>query len=119
MVLTGANADGAAGSPASKARRRRDRAGPRDAERREMPRRRARPSPTRPSCRSSEIPGALVALCGQRVEGRRLMATILLVDDRPQNLLALEAILEPLGQRLVRATSGDEALRRLLDGTSR
>jgi PAS domain S-box-containing protein len=39
---------------------------------------------------------------------------ILLVDDRPENLLALEAILEPLGQNLVRATSGDEALRKLL-----
>ena len=40
--------------------------------------------------------------------------SILLVDDRPENLLALEAILEPLGQRLVRANSGEEALRRLL-----
>jgi PAS domain S-box-containing protein len=39
---------------------------------------------------------------------------ILLVDDRPENLLALEAILEPLGQTLVRAESGDEALRKLL-----
>ena len=39
---------------------------------------------------------------------------ILIVDDRPENLLALEAILEPLGQRLVRALSGDEALRLLL-----
>jgi PAS domain S-box-containing protein len=39
---------------------------------------------------------------------------ILLVDDRPQNLLALEAILEPLGQELVEATSGEEALKRLL-----
>ena len=36
---------------------------------------------------------------------------ILLVDDRPENLLALEAILEPLGQRLVRAQSGEDALR--------
>jgi PAS domain S-box-containing protein len=40
---------------------------------------------------------------------------ILLVDDRPENLLALEAILEPLGQRLVRASSGEAALRRLLE----
>ncbi len=40
---------------------------------------------------------------------------ILLVDDQPANLLALEAILEPLRQNLVRASSGDEALRRLLE----
>jgi len=40
---------------------------------------------------------------------------ILTVDDRPENLLALEAILEPLHQRLVRASSGEEALRRLLE----
>jgi PAS domain S-box-containing protein len=39
---------------------------------------------------------------------------ILIVDDRPENLLALEAILEPLGQILIRAHSGDEALRLLL-----
>ncbi len=41
-------------------------------------------------------------------------ANILLVDDRPDNLLALEAILEPLGQNLIRASSGEEALKRLL-----
>jgi diguanylate cyclase (GGDEF)-like protein len=35
---------------------------------------------------------------------------VLLVDDRADNLLALEAVLEPLGQRLVRARSGEEAL---------
>jgi signal transduction histidine kinase len=40
---------------------------------------------------------------------------ILLVDDRPENLLALEAILEPLGQLLIRATSGPEALKRVLE----
>jgi signal transduction histidine kinase len=40
---------------------------------------------------------------------------ILLVDDRAENLLALEAILEPLGQELTRATSGPEALRRVLE----
>ncbi|MDQ6885765.1 MAG: ATP-binding protein [Gemmatimonadota bacterium] len=39
---------------------------------------------------------------------------ILLVDDRPENILALEAILEPLGQNLVRAYSGDEALKEVL-----
>jgi signal transduction histidine kinase len=41
--------------------------------------------------------------------------TILLVDDRPENLLALEAILEPLGQLLIRANTGPEALRRVLE----
>jgi PAS domain S-box-containing protein len=40
---------------------------------------------------------------------------ILLVDDRPENLLALEAILSKLGENLVRASSGQEALRCLLD----
>jgi PAS domain S-box-containing protein len=39
---------------------------------------------------------------------------ILLVDDRQENLLALEALLEPLGAVLVRAMSGDEALKRIL-----
>ncbi|HEX5971315.1 MAG TPA: ATP-binding protein [Gemmatimonadaceae bacterium] len=39
---------------------------------------------------------------------------ILIVDDRAENLLALEAILERLGQKIVRAHSGDEALRLLL-----
>jgi PAS domain S-box-containing protein len=43
-----------------------------------------------------------------------IAANILLVDDRPQNLLALQAILEPLGQKLVHAHSGEEALRLLL-----
>lgn len=41
-------------------------------------------------------------------------ANILLVDDRPQNLVALQAVLEPLGQNLVSANSGAEALRELL-----
>ncbi|TMA21688.1 MAG: response regulator [Deltaproteobacteria bacterium] len=40
--------------------------------------------------------------------------TILIVDDREPNLLALEAVLEPLGERLVKARSGREALRFLL-----
>src|SRR6188508_1418525 len=41
-------------------------------------------------------------------------ASVLLVDDRPANLVALEATLRPLGIRLVTAVSGPEALRRLL-----
>src|SRR6476620_7049385 len=39
---------------------------------------------------------------------------ILIVDDRPQNLLALEAILSDLGENLIKAASGDEALKFLL-----
>ncbi len=41
--------------------------------------------------------------------------SILMVDDTPANLLALEAVLSPLGHRLVRAASGEEALRRMLE----
>lgn len=41
-------------------------------------------------------------------------AKLLLVDDRPENLIALEAVLEPLGQDLVTAKSGPEALKHLL-----
>ncbi len=42
------------------------------------------------------------------------MTNVLLVDDRPENLLALEGILEPLGQNLLYAQSGEDALRQLL-----
>jgi len=41
-------------------------------------------------------------------------AKILLVDDREENLVALEAILSSLDQDLVRARSGEEALKALL-----
>lgn len=43
-----------------------------------------------------------------------LSPRVLLVDDRPDNLLALRAVLDPLGLTLVEASSGEEALRRLL-----
>ncbi len=43
-----------------------------------------------------------------------LKANILMVDDRPDKLLALEATLASLGQNIVQARSGKEALRKLL-----
>jgi signal transduction histidine kinase len=39
---------------------------------------------------------------------------ILLVDDKPENLLSLEAMLEDLGQNLVKASTGFEALKAVL-----
>jgi len=42
-------------------------------------------------------------------------ASILIVDDRPENLLALEAVLEPLDQTLIKASSGEEALKKILE----
>src|SRR5882672_9403738 len=42
-------------------------------------------------------------------------ASILIVDDRPEKLLALEAVLEDLNQNFVRAYSGREALRHVLN----
>ncbi len=43
-----------------------------------------------------------------------IRAKILLVDDRPENLIALHAILEPLGAELILAQSGEDALRQVL-----
>jgi PleD family two-component response regulator len=44
----------------------------------------------------------------------RKPVNILLVDDQPQKLLAYEALLEQLGENLIRASSADEALEQLL-----
>ena len=49
-----------------------------------------------------------------QVPDRHEKAKILLVDDREENLVALEAILSSLDQELVRARSGEEALKALL-----
>jgi CheY-like chemotaxis protein len=43
-------------------------------------------------------------------------ARILLVDDRPENLLALEAVLSPLEHEMVAARSGEQALAQLQAG---
>jgi signal transduction histidine kinase len=43
-----------------------------------------------------------------------MSVSILLVDDRPENLLALEAVLAETGHDLVRAASGAEALKAVL-----
>src|SRR5205823_5468456 len=53
-------------------------------------------------------PGPLMASTEERVN-------ILLVDDQPNNLLALESMLGDMGQNLVRAESGTRALKQLLD----
>ncbi len=45
---------------------------------------------------------------------RDTVVNILLVDDQPAGLLALEGLLDRLGQNLVTARSGNEALQRLL-----
>jgi PAS domain S-box-containing protein len=50
----------------------------------------------------------------QNAPAQPLKADILLVDDREDKLLALEAVLSGLGQNLVKARSGKEALRKLL-----
>lgn len=47
--------------------------------------------------------------------GNEEKINILIVDDLPEKLLVFEAILEPLGENIVTASSGREALRYLLD----
>ena len=40
-------------------------------------------------------------------------ASVLIVDDTPANLVALGAVLQPLGMRIVEARSGPEAIERV------
>lgn len=46
---------------------------------------------------------------------KRSELNLLIVDDRPENLLALECLLEPLGINIVKAESGNEALACMLE----
>ena len=43
-----------------------------------------------------------------------MTGTILVVDDVPQNLRLLEAVLSPRGYTVVTASSGEEALRHMI-----
>src|SRR5579864_5503118 len=49
-----------------------------------------------------------------RTEAQAPPISILLVDDREENLLAIEVVLEDPGVRLVKASSGADALRWVL-----
>src|SRR5215467_14360232 len=57
------------------------------------------------------IPDTDIAAVGNGAE----RVKILLVDDSPENLLSAGAVLEALGQEVIMAESGREALRQLLD----
>jgi signal transduction histidine kinase/DNA-binding response OmpR family regulator len=62
---------------------------------------------TQPVQKTPDVRGA-----SQLVSSAKHEANVLMVDDLPANLLALEAVLGPLGYTLIRAQSGEEALQR-------
>lgn len=67
-----------------------------------------------PAPAARAAPGATASGNGSNHSASELKANILIVDDRPDKLLALHAILSSLDQNIVQARSGKEALRLLL-----
>lgn len=67
--------------------------------------------------KSSGSPSTAAAPGGSGKKNQRAhrKVNILVVDDQPANLLALDALLDSLGENVVKANSGPEALKRLLD----
>lgn len=61
-----------------------------------------------------ELPALAHARVGKAAPGESLVANILIVDDDARNLLALKELLADLGQNIVTATSGEDALRHVL-----
>lgn len=59
--------------------------------------------------------GTTVSFATQTLPEEHRRVKLLLVDDDQSNLLALQAILEPLGQELMLAQNGTEALRMCLE----
>ena len=59
--------------------------------------------------------GTTVSLASQAFSEDTGRVKLLLVDDDPSNLLALQAILEPLQQELMLAQTGTDALRLCLE----
>ncbi|HEY3853368.1 MAG TPA: ATP-binding protein [Verrucomicrobiae bacterium] len=64
--------------------------------------------------RTSNIAQAMLAQESSRDELPEALVNILLVDDQPGKLLAHESILSELGQRIIKARNGVEALGQLL-----
>jgi signal transduction histidine kinase len=67
------------------------------------------------SCLTPRTAGAGL-IEGKKPEDRPDAGDILVVDDNPRNLIAIEAALAGLDQRMIKASSGREALRHLLKG---